>query len=340
MKPFEMGKRKKIQLARSAFNLKELFCKMSASPDIAHAKLEAMLRKKSVTLHGFVELGGLSLIFGWLRRRYAARDATAMVRWLRVLNHDGFPIDTALIGDIGIGSFLKEKLSAFDGGGDADGEAAAVRALSGAIQRKWFEFAKAQQQLRNFAHSNSETRTVRFAERHLFRNEIRRDRDAPTHVAMAPILKKSSRTATALSDAEAVSFEHCDEEATANEYTLEYLDIDDGAALVDDDEEEDEEDEEEEEDVDMDEQPRHRERIAWYRPRSLARNECGAQSRRTAATTEEEQRSRQSRYVESGECTQLDSARVGRAEQGGAVWIRSEYPHWKDIESYRRAHSV
>ena len=143
MRPFRVAQRKKnLQLKKSSFNLKDFFSKIIESPDKMYPKLESMLNKNSDTLHAFIELGGLSKIYEYLQHYYHQNDFLQIIKWLKLLNHDNFPIDVELIKQIGLGNFLSKQIKIKS----KQQQHNDLIKLTSSIEQKWYKFAKKEKQ--------------------------------------------------------------------------------------------------------------------------------------------------------------------------------------------------
>ena len=140
MRPFRVNPRKKnLQLKKSSFNLKDFVAKIFESPDKMYPKLQSMLSKNSDTLHAFVELGGLSKIYEYLQHYYHRNDELQIIKWLKILNHEHFPVDTELIKQIGLTNFINKQIkSKWKHNNDS------LISLITSIEQKWIKELKEQ----------------------------------------------------------------------------------------------------------------------------------------------------------------------------------------------------
>ena len=126
-----------MQLKPNNFDLKGFFASMIESPDKMYPKLYSLLERKDVfRLHAFVELGGVSKIFEFLTRYYGTNEEHQIIKWLEILNHEHFPIDTSLIGELGLGNFINKQIK------QKWKTLAPLTALTNSIEQKWYQYAK------------------------------------------------------------------------------------------------------------------------------------------------------------------------------------------------------
>lgn len=110
---------------------------MISSPDAMYPKILSLLNNKDVfRLHAFVELGGVSKIYEYLTRYYGNNEQHQIIKWLEILNHEHFPIDTSLIGELGLGNFINKQIKT------KWKTLAPLTALTKSIEQKWYNFAK------------------------------------------------------------------------------------------------------------------------------------------------------------------------------------------------------
>ena len=144
MKPFKTNPRKKnLQLKKSSFNLKDFVSKIFESPDKMHPKLQSMLNKNSDTLHAFIELGGLSKIYEYLQYYYQRNDELQIIKWLKILNHQHFPVDTELIKQIGLTQFINKQIKSKYNNHNNHNQSPLI-SLTQSIEQKWIKELKEQ----------------------------------------------------------------------------------------------------------------------------------------------------------------------------------------------------
>eukprot|EP01083_Nonionella_stella_P257396 881104_1 len=182
MKTFKpVQRRKNLQLRKATFNLKDFFTKLIESQDRMYAKLEEMLNKNSDTLHAFIELGGLAQIYKVLSSMYQNNNEFEVIRWLKILNHPNFPIDTDLIRTIGLGNFINQQIKK---------KYPKCNTLATSIEQKWYQFAK-QETIMHQNRSKTNTKTVRILQGNLCRKEITfKKNDKPSKIKNKSHIKR------------------------------------------------------------------------------------------------------------------------------------------------------
>ena len=260
--------KKNIQLKPSSFNLKDFFSKMMQNSDFMHSKLIQMLNKDSNTLHAFIQLGGLSKICKLLKSSYNNNNQRNVIKWLQILNHDNFPIDIELIRVLGLGQFINDQIK------NKWQNVSTIINLTACIADKWIKAAK---------ESNSKKistgKRVLFFEKDLCEKRIIfKKNDKPIQINEAHKTsnhKKSSRIESILKASknnknlienvpnDLGDFTMDNQIGNGNEYTLEYVDIeDDDHDIAMDDMSEDE-------DFDLMQNKKDmKETIAWHCPLS------------------------------------------------------------------------
>jgi len=347
MRPFQINERKKnVQLKPNDFDLKGFFHSMLQSPDSMYSKLCSLLDRKDVfRLHAFVELGGISQIYEWLTRWYGNNEQQQIIKWLKILNHEHFPIDTSLIGELGLGTFINKQIK------NKWESLAPLTTLTGQIEQKWYRFAKMEKE----AHSKRiRSKKVVFPDaREEVEKQIRfRRNDKPSQLLSRckqtdsnalsadnphsgqSILRKSSASNDLADGSPAIpDIPGHEYHENGNEWTMEYVDIEEDHDIEMSNNSNTEE--EDEEDIDF-----MIEEVPWHRPLAM-HIECGRTDLRTDAVKMEERRIQSKEAVAGSQCIELDSAKVvGEGVNALEVVIKTDYPHWSDIERYRKEHDI
>eukprot|EP01084_Bolivina_argentea_P068717 125076_1 len=363
MKPIKINKTKsKISLKKSKFYLKEVFSNMIESPDKMYDKLKRMLNKNSDTLHAFIELGGLSKIYEWLNKFYTNNDENQIIKWLEILNHDNFPIDTELIRNIGLGNFINKYLSK------------SHSTLTNSIQQKWYNFAKAESE----QHSKRQLQSNKKVSIDITQQQVIFKRtDKPSSITnkkhklknkhnckqINSILKNGKMNSKIRNNIKILNDiynlddeQHKDIDKDINSENknknvdgdiLEYVDIDDDDIAMCDSQNTDNDDDDDDDDIDIFDGNNNNNndindikvQIQWSLPMKM-KIDCQLKiNTNFKGMKEEEERIKKIKYNNSNQCIELVSSRVINKEMNNRhmeVQMLTDYPHWSEIKKYRK----
>jgi len=290
----------------------------------------------------------MAKIYEWIKIFYKNNDEIQTIKWLEVLNHDNFPIDTDLIRNIGLGNFINQQIRT---------KWKNLSALISKLEQKWYQFAKHEKEM--FSKRNA-MKKIFIPEAHLCRTQIVFKRnDKPSQIQNICKQKKNkskpiqirSILMTKKRDANYTEIEATNHDQTHlmmhsddndNEYTLEYIGIDDEENDVS---MEENEDDETSEDFNMDllqnrKDDEMKNEVVWYKPLRLDVDH-GLNVIKTPGMIEEEKRIKHIKEEHGAHCVELESSlEVSNDLNNNMIVMLTDYPHWSEIEKYRKENDV